>query len=49
LKRPDDQDTATDTKAEMRYGGQVKTRVIVRLKPNVCTTVGRKFLKPLQI
>lgn len=30
---------------EMRYGGQVRTRVMVSLKPRDPTTVGKKLLK----
>lgn len=35
-----------DKKPAMRYGGQVRTRVIVWLKPSVSTAVGKKFLNP---
>jgi hypothetical protein len=31
----------------MRYGGQVRTRVMIWLKPRVSMTEGKKFLKPL--
>ena len=48
LKRPDDQETRTDITPAMRYGGHVRTSVIVVEKPRVFTTVGRKFLKPLE-
>lgn len=47
LKWPDDHETATEVKVARRYGGQVRTRVIVELKPSVSTTVGMKFLNPL--
>lgn len=39
LNLPEDQETAIVTKPAMRYGGQVRTKVIVSLKPRVSTTV----------
>ena len=47
LSLPLDQETAMVMAPARRYGGQVRTRVIVEEKPRVWTTVGKKFLKPL--
>ena len=44
---PDEADQKTDMIPAIRYGGQVRTSVIVLLKPSVSTAVGKKFLKPL--
>ena len=46
LNRPEDQETRTEAKVATRKGGQVRTRVMVVLKPRVFTTVGMKFLNP---
>ena len=43
LNLPEDQDTAMVIKPAIRYGGHVRTSVIVLLKPRVLTTVGKKF------
>ena len=40
-------ETAIVTAPAIKYGGHVRTRVIVSLNPSVWTTVGKKFLKPL--
>ena len=40
LNLPDNQDTRIVLAPAMRYGGQVRTRVIVRPKSRVSTTVG---------
>ena len=40
LNRPEDQETITVMTPAMRYGGQVRTRVTVVLRPSVSTTVG---------
>ena len=46
LYLPEDRPTTKPKNPDTRYGGQVKTRVIVRLKPRVPSTVGKKLLKP---
>lgn len=43
LNLPEDQDTAIVMKPAIRYGGHVRTSVMVLLKPRVFTTVGKKF------
>lgn len=45
LSLPEDQPTKMPTTPETKYGGQVSTRVIVRSKPRLPTTVGKKLLK----
>ena len=47
LNLPELTDHAMEMKPAIRYGGQVRTSVIVVLKPKVSTAVGKKFLKPL--
>lgn len=42
---PDVKPTTTPNNPEIRYGGHVKTSVMVRLKPRLPTTVGKKLLK----
>lgn len=46
LNFPDDQDHAMEITPATRYGGQVRTRVIVWLNPKVSMAVGKKFLNP---
>lgn len=47
LNFPELYEYAIDKNPAIKYGGQVKTNVIVRLNPNVLTAVGKKFLNPL--
>jgi hypothetical protein len=44
FKRPDDRPARYPTMPETRYGGHVKTRVIVLLNPRAPMTVGKKLL-----
>lgn len=46
FQRPDDHDQKTEMIPAIKYGGQVKSKVMVVLKPSVSTAVGKKFLKP---
>lgn len=46
--RPEFHDQYTEIIPAMRYGGQVNARVMVRLNPRPATTLGKKFLNPLE-
>jgi hypothetical protein len=46
LNLPEDHDHPIEINPAIRYGGQVRTRVIVSLNPRVWTAVGKKFLNP---
>lgn len=49
LYLPELQQTRILVKQAKRYGGHVRTRVIVVLKPKVLTTLGKKFLNPFAV